>query len=110
MPPDRFFRGSKTALKKQLQRELDAARPAAAKNRVAQSHVGSCLERVKAVAGAVRIESVKRGVGEEGRQQRTGKSGMIEDVIEISAELHLQAFVNRSRLADGKVKIPVIGS
>src|SRR5580692_1409550 len=110
MPPGRFFRGSEISSEKQLQRELDAARPAATQNRVAQAHVGSCCERVMASAGAVRIESVRRRVGKEGRQQRTGKSGMIEDVVEISAELHLQAFVHLSRLADSKVKIPVIRS
>src|ERR1700741_4210467 len=110
MPPGRFFRGSKISLKKQLQRELDAARPAATQNRVAQAHVGSCCERVKAGAGAVRLESVRRSVGKEGRQQRTGKSGMIKDVVKISAELHLQALVDISCFADSKVKIPVIGS
>ena len=103
-------RGSKMSLEKQLQRELDTARPAATQNRVAQAHVGSCCERVKVGAGAIRIESVRRSVGKEGRQQRTGKSGMIEGVVEIRSELHLQALVDISCFADGKVKIPVIGS
>src|SRR5580658_9536596 len=88
-------------LEQKLQRKLDATRTTSTQNRVAQANVGSRRERIEATTpadrngGAARCgcavaNAIRCGVRKKRRQQRAGKSGVIEYIVKVRPELYLQ--------------------
>lgn len=103
-------------LEHELYSKLDASRSAATQDRIAQTHVRRCRERVKSLAAAQRkntratsgADAIEASVGKESRKQRTGKVRMVCNVVEIRPELQLEALSDRRHLADGKIEVSVI--
>src|SRR5215469_7340398 len=83
-----------TRLESDLSGELDAARAASAKKWVANSHVAGSRQRIITDAATGRVDTVDTGIGDEIRQLRVGKVGMVEQVEEFSAELQLHPLGN----------------
>src|SRR5579862_8875612 len=74
-------------LESQLRGELHATRPAASKERVSDSYVARCCQRV--VSAVPASGGVRRAdIADEVRQQRTGKVRVIEQIEEFGAKLH----------------------
>ena len=87
-----------------LRGELDAARAASSKERVADAYVSGRRERI--VAAVLTSGCVGRSdVADEIRQQRTGEVGMVEEVEELGAKLQDHMLGESSVFEDGEVEL-----
>ncbi len=95
-PSDRRSRGiSGATLERNLGRKLDATRPAATEEWIADAHVASCSERQETDAAARRVQPIVCRVSNKVRQVRIGEVGMIEQVKEFSSDLQIYALCDR---------------
>src|SRR5208283_618652 len=118
--PSVSMRGDRTRLEDQLHCELDAARPAAAQDGVANTGIrrgddGERLASRKPSCGRTAgSRSAAHGVGAEivegGRLQRVREVGVIQQIKGIGAQLKAVAFGDARVLHDGEIPLAERGA
>src|SRR6267378_2189948 len=85
-------------LERELSRQLNPPRPAAAQERVSYAHVASCCNGIASLAHftvPAGLKPVKSRIGNECRQEGIRKVRVIQHIEEFGAELHLQPLSDR---------------
>ena len=93
-----------TALERKLHGELDPPRPAAAQERVADAHVAGGHNGISAstrLPVATHSETSDTRIGNESRKEGIREVGVVQNVKELSAYLHVQSFGDRRVLVYG---------
>jgi hypothetical protein len=86
-------RGKKSnGLEGDLQSELRSARAAPSEEGVADTYVAGSSESEVTDAPAIRSNAVARWIGDEIRQVRIGKIGVVENIEKLSPELQNETF------------------
>ena len=116
------FEGQKDNLEGELGGKLDAARTAAAEERIADADVtgggddtAAPGQRIKGAphftsTTTIELKSAGQRVGQEGRQVRAGKVRVVQDVKEICPELQLYALGQGRVFVNCKVPLFVGGT
>src|SRR5258708_15723490 len=104
--------GSVRKLESELDGQLNAARAAATDEGVADANIarrsnnsGARSSGIPYFPSVQYLEAVDPRIGEEGWQVRIGKVGVIEEIEEISAELHADALGNRCGFVDPEIQL-----
>ena len=99
-------------LESKLDGQLNAPRTATADERVADAHVARGGNNAGARSSGIayfppvhHLEAVDAWVCEEGWQVRIGKVGVIEEIEEIDAELHVKALSDRCAFVDREIEL-----
>ena len=101
-----WFQSERRFLEGKLSGKLDTAWPAASKERVARANISRC-GNWEVTAG---IGAIKPCIRDPGGQKWVGKIGMVEQVEDFRAQLHVQAFSQLCILEDREIKLFVRGS
>jgi len=103
-------------LEGEFERQLNAARAAAAEERVTDTHVAGGADDAAPRSGGIthfaldapnvrKVEAVDSRVGDKGWQEWVGEVGVIWKVEEIGAELHFDPFRECGGLIDSEVQL-----
>src|SRR6267378_643400 len=95
-------------LERELSRQLNPPRPAAAQERVSYAHVASCCNGIASLAHftvPAGLKPVKSRIGNECRQEGIRKVRVIQHIEEFGAELHIQPLSDRCGFIDRQVPL-----
>ena len=97
-------------LESELRGQLQAARSAAAEEGIANADVTSGGQAEGTRRGSVRIDAILGGVRDEVRQVGIREVRMVEDVVSLKAEFHVQLLGELRLLVNRKIELAEVRS